>query len=50
VVSRLSDDDLARPATDFGEPGKSLLAVLTHEHGHHLEEHRGYIETIVARG
>jgi hypothetical protein len=31
VVSRLSDDDLARPATDFGldEEGKSLLTVLT---------------------
>ena len=52
VVSRFSDDDLARPANDFGlnEQGKSLLTVLTEYHGDHLEEHRGYIETIAARG
>jgi len=52
VVSRFSDEDLARPATDFGldEPGKSLLAVLTEYHGDHFAEHRGYIETIDARG
>ena len=52
VVSRLSDDDLARPANDFGfeEEGKSLLAVLIQDHGAHFAEHRGYIETIVAQG
>jgi len=52
VVSRFSDDDLARPANDFGleEEGKSLLAVLTEYHGDHFEEHRGYIEIIVAQG
>jgi len=52
TVSRLSDDDLARPANDFGleEPGKSLLTVLTEYLGDHYEEHRGYIEKIVARG
>jgi hypothetical protein len=52
VVSRFSDDDLARPANDFGleEPGKSLLAVLTEYHGDHFAEHRGYVERIVAQG
>jgi hypothetical protein len=52
VVSRFSDDDLARPANDFGldEEGKSLLAVLIEYHGEHFEEHRGYIEIIVAQG
>lgn len=52
VVSGISDDDLARPANDFGfeEPGKSLLAVLTEYHGDHFGEHRGYIEIIVAQG
>lgn len=52
AVSRLSDDDLARPAIDFGpeDQGKSLLAVLTEYNGDHFEEHRGYIETIVAQG
>lgn len=52
VVSRLSDDDLARPASDFGfeEEGKSLLAVLIQDHGDHFKDHRGYIDTIVARG
>ena len=52
VVSRFSDDDLTRPAIDFGleEPGKSLLAVLTEYHGDHFAEHRGYVERIVARG
>lgn len=52
TVSRFSEGDLARPATDFGlnEPGKSLLTVLTECHGDHFEEHRGYIESIVARG
>ena len=52
VVSGFSDEDLARPANDFGldEKGKSLLAVLTEYHGDHFEEHRGYIETIVAQG
>ena len=52
VVSRLSDDDLARPATDFGfdEAGMSLLAVLNQYNGDHFPEHRGYIETIVAQG
>ncbi len=52
VVSTYSDADLARPATEFGleEPGKSLLAVLTEYHGDHFEEHRGYVESIVARG
>jgi hypothetical protein len=50
VVSRFSDDDFARTATDFGldEPGKSLLTVLTEYHGNHFDEHRGYIERIVA--
>ena len=52
TVSRLSDDDLDRPATDFGleEEGKSLLKALTEYHGDHFEEHRGYIERIVAQG
>ena len=52
VVSRFSDDDLARPANDFGldEQGKSLLAVLTEYHGDHFAEHRGYIAIIVAQG
>jgi hypothetical protein len=52
VVSRFSDEDLTRPATDFGleEQGKSLLAVLTEYHGDHFAEHHGYIETIVAQG
>jgi hypothetical protein len=51
VVSKYTDDDLARPATEFGlqEPGKSLLAVLTEYHGDHFEEHRGYIEQMIAR-
>ena len=50
TVSSLSDEDLARPATDFGlgKPGKSLLTVLTERHGDHFEEHRRHIEIIVA--
>lgn len=52
TVSRLSADDLARPATDFGlaGPDKSLLTVLTERHGDHFGEHQEYIEQIVARG
>jgi hypothetical protein len=52
VVSKYTDDDLARSATEFGlqEPGKSLLAVLTEYHGDHFEEHRVYIERIIAEG
>jgi hypothetical protein len=53
VLSGLSDEDFARPAADFGytwEEGKSLLSVLTAYHGDHFEEHRGYIEAIVAQG
>jgi hypothetical protein len=52
VVSRFSDDDVARPATEFGldEPGKSLLAVLTEYYGSHWDEHRGYVERIIAQG
>ena len=51
VVSRFSDADLARPATEFGfeEPGKSLMAVLTEYQGDHFAEHQGYVERIVAR-
>ena len=51
VVGTYSDADLERPATEFGleEPGKSLLAVLLEYHGDHFEEHRGYIENIIAR-
>jgi hypothetical protein len=51
LVARFSDEDLARPATDFGldEPGKSLLAVLTEYHGDHFGEHCGYVETIAAQ-
>ncbi len=50
VVSGLSDDDLARPATDFGldEAGKSLLMVLIEYHGDHFAEHHGYVELIAA--
>jgi hypothetical protein len=50
VVGKYSDADLARPATEFGldEPGKTLLAVLIEYHGDHFEEHRGYIERIIA--
>jgi hypothetical protein len=52
VVSRFPDEDLERPASEFGldEPGKSLLAVLTEYHGDHFGEHHGYVEKIVAQG
>jgi hypothetical protein len=52
VVSQFSDEDLARPAIEFGleEPGKTLLKVLTEYHGDHFEEHRGYIANIAAQG
>ena len=52
VVSGLSDDDLARPATDFGfdEAGKSLLTVLNQYNGDHFPEHRGYIARLVTQG
>ena len=51
VVSRFSDDDLARPAAEFGleEPGKSLVSVLTEYHGAHFAEHRGHVERIAAQ-
>ena len=52
VMTGFSDDDLARPANDFGfdEQGKSLLAEMTAYYGDHLDEHRGDVQTLVAQG
>jgi hypothetical protein len=53
VYAGLSDEDLARPAAEFGfswEGEKPLLTALREYHGDHFAEHRGYIEVIVSQG